>query len=82
MMTSIALARQLAKITCTSTIAIAALGMCSCTFQSEIDFEAENGFKRSDYFGTGGNRNFVPAAVKNPDYYISDREIRMGRPGY
>ena len=81
-MTSTTRARQLAKIIATSTIAISALGMCSCTFQSETDFEAENGFKRSDYLGNGGNRNFVPAAVKNPDYYISDREIRMGRPGY
>jgi hypothetical protein len=73
---------RLAKITSISMITITVVGMSSCTFQSEDDFAAQNGFKRSDYFGNGGNRNFVPAAVKNPDYYISDREIPMGRPGY
>jgi hypothetical protein len=57
-------------------------GLCSCTFRSEDEFAQQNGFRRSDYFGQGSNRNYVPCAVQNPDYYISDREIPTGKPSY
>lgn len=70
---------RLAKIISISTVA---LGLCSCTFRSEDEFAQQNGFKRSDYFGNGSNRNYVPCAVQNPDYYISDREIPTGKPSY
>ena len=70
---------QLTKIISISTVA---LGLCSCTFPSEDEFAQQNGFRRADYFGLGTNQNYVPCDVKNPDYYISDREIPMGRPSY
>lgn len=63
-------------------ICTAVVALSSCTFKSEDEFAQQNGFRRSDYFGHGLNRNFVPNDARNPDYYISDREIPMGRPGY
>jgi hypothetical protein len=55
------------KIITIYSIAIACLGISGCASpsQSEKEFAAQNGFKRSDYFGTTQGDNFVPSDVKN-----------------
>ncbi|QTN31985.1 hypothetical protein HZ994_06470 [Akkermansiaceae bacterium] len=73
---------RLARIIGISAIAAAALGLCSCVSQSEKDFAAQHGYKRSDYFGAGQNKNFVPAGVRRPEYFYSESEPPMGRPGF
>ena len=47
-----------------SAIAIMAMGAVGCVSQSEKEFQAQNGFKRSDYFGKK-NSKFVPSAAKD-----------------
>lgn len=54
-----------------SAIAITGFTTISCVSQSEKDFEAQNGFKRSDYFGDK-NRKYVPAAARKHGYINSD----------
>lgn len=63
-----------AKIAGLSTMAVAAMGTSSCISRSEKEFKAQNGFKRSDYFGDK-NLNYVPRGVRKID------ESRYSQPG-
>ena len=71
----------LAKIVSISTASIVLFGITSCTSQSQLEFAKQNGYKRSDYFGTAQGRNYVPVDVEKP-IRPTGREIRLGRPGF
>ncbi|MBX3742209.1 MAG: hypothetical protein KF712_14545 [Akkermansiaceae bacterium] len=63
-----------------SVIAIMAMGAVGCVSQSEKDFQAQNGFKRSDYFGDK-NLNYVPRTVRKinePRYTQTGEESTAG----
>lgn len=80
-MTTPARVGHTAKIASISMIAVASLGISSCASQTE--FESQNGFSRTDYFGNYGashRHNYVPCEVQKPDYYTPEKRTRIGHP--
>jgi len=70
------------KVVGISAITLMAMGAGGCVSQSEKDFKAQNGFKRSDYFGDK-NLNYVPRAVRKvnqPRYDQTGEESTAGLP--
>lgn len=82
-MTIHALVGNMPKIVKVSIVAVAALGISSCATQTE--FERQNGYSRTDYFGNYGGsqrRNYVPCEVQRPDYYSPEYRTRIGHPAH
>jgi len=64
-MSALPLLRHTARIAVISAIAASGFATTSCVSQSEKDFKAQHGFKRTDYFGDK-NLNYVPRAARKP----------------